>query len=211
MAKVLPPTEDSIKLAVEALRQGSIIIFPTETVYGIGASLKEIAAIERVFQIKGRSYNQPFLVHCGALTQFPPLVREISPWATLLIERLWPGPVALIFFRSPTIPDIVTAGGDTVGIRMVDNPIFVNITQTLGAPLAGTSANFSGEPPTNDFSTIPEKLLSLVEIGIDAGIAGDGRPSTIIDLTVFPPRLIREGAVSRKEIESLLGVPLRVQ
>lgn len=209
MAKVLPPTEETIKIAVELLRQGEVIIFPTETVYGIGASLKKISAIKKVFQIKSRSFSQPLLVHCGTINQFPFLVREVPPWAKLLIERFWPGPLTLILFRSSVVPDIVTCGGETVGIRMVNNPIFAKITQGLGAPLAGTSANFSNEPATNDFSHIPSGLLSRVALGIDAKITGVGKPSTIVDCTVFPPRLLREGAISRKEIENVVELGLR--
>lgn len=200
LSKVLPPTEETIRIAVELLQQGEVIIFPTETVYGIGASIEKTSAIEKIFQIKGRSFNQPLLVHCGSINQLPSLVREVPPWAKLLIERFWPGPLALVFFRSPMVPDIVTAGKETVGIRMVNNPIFTQISQGLNAPLAGTSANFSKEPPTNNFSLIPPELLSRVALGIDAGITGDGRPSTIVDCTVFPPRLLREGAISYREI-----------
>ncbi len=209
MAKVLRPDSAAIQECVSILKSGGVAIFPTETVYGIGADIRQPAAIARVIAIKGRAKTQPLLVHCADFEQAKPLITDIPPEAEILVEKFLPGPLALIFLRSPLVPNIVTGGGNTVGIRVVANTIFSQISRQLGAPVAGSSANLHGHPAPNDFSAIDPRIIEHVDIAIDAGTTGSGLPSTIIDLTVKPFRLLRIGAIPGAEIEKLLGEKLQ--
>ncbi|MCX7731702.1 MAG: L-threonylcarbamoyladenylate synthase [candidate division WOR-3 bacterium] len=204
MALILKPDPEAIIRAVEVLRNGGVIIFPTETVYGIGADLRQPQAIERIYAIKGRSLDLRLLVHCADESQVKGVVREIPEPAGRLIDAFLPGPLALILYRSPLVPDIVTAGGETVGIRIVDNPYFAAIARTLGAPLAGTSANLSGAPPTNEFRAIDPEIIARCDLALDAGVAGSGRPSTIIDLTRDPPVILRAGEIDPAQLQAVL-------
>lgn len=204
MALILKPDPEAVIRAVEVLRNGGVIIFPTETVYGIGADLRQPQAIERIYAIKERPRDLRLLIHCADVSQARGVVRELPEPAGRLIDAFLPGPLALILYRSPLVPDIVTAGGETVGIRIVDNPYFAAIARTLGAPLAGTSANLSGAPPTNDFRAIDPEIIRRCDLALDAGVAGSGRPSTIVDLTRDPPVILRAGEIDPAQVQALL-------
>lgn len=208
--KIVPTDETGLLAAVSVLKQGGVIAFPTETVYGIGADIRQPEAVHRLFLIKGRSFRQPLLLHCASFEQALPFVCNVPQTARLIAEKFLPGPIALILFRSALVPDIITSGGETVGIRVVDHPAFTRIAALLGAPLAGTSANLSGEPATNDFSRISPVVLNQVNLAVNAGISGSGIASTLIDLTVSPPRLLRTGKIGKMEIEKTLGIEITV-
>lgn len=197
-----------IDRAVQTLLKGGVIIFPTETVYGIGADIRSPEAVRRLSAIKERSARQPLLIHCGTFQQAALYVRGIPDVAWLLAKRFLPGPVALILSPSSNAPDFVTGDSGTVGIRVVNNPVFFEIVSRLGAPLAGTSANIHGQPATNDFNAISPEIVARVDLAIDAGKTGSGSASTIIDLTTHPPRLLREGDIKRQELEQTLGLKL---
>lgn len=205
MALILKPDPEAIVKAVEVLKDGGVIIFPTETVYGIGADLRQSRAVERIYAIKERSRDLRLLVHCADVSQARGVVRELQEPAQRLIDAFLPGPLALILYRSSAVPDIVTASGETVGIRIVNNPIFSAIARTLGAPLAGTSANLSGAQPTNDFRAIDREIIARCDLALDAGVAGSGKPSTIIDLTQKPPVILRVGEIDPAHIQELLN------
>ncbi|MEO0009585.1 MAG: L-threonylcarbamoyladenylate synthase [candidate division WOR-3 bacterium] len=206
MALILKPDAAAILRAVEVLKDGGVIIFPTETVYGIGADIRQPRAIERIFRIKQRPPDLRLLVHCADQFQAALVVREIPAPAARLIDTFLPGPLALILYRSGAVPDIVTAGGETVGIRIVNNPVFSTIARTLGAPLAGTSANRSGAQPTNDFRAIDPKIIDHCDLALDAGVAGSGRPSTIVDLTRNPPVIVRAGEIDPAKLQAVLNL-----
>ncbi len=209
MGMVLPPDSNALHQCILTLKNGGVVVFPTETVYGIGADIRQSSAITRVIAIKGRPKTQPLLVHCADFEQAKPLITNHPPEASLLAEKFLPGSLALIFFRSPLVPDVVTGGGDTVGIRVVANPFFARLCRELGAPLVGSSANLSGQGATNDFSAINPKIIENADVAIDAGKTGSGLASTILDLTVKPFRLLRIGAIPPEEIEKLLGEKIR--
>ncbi len=208
MAQIISPQEHHLNLITDTLRNGGIIIFPTETVYGIGVDYRQISAVERLFRIKSRPFNMPFLLHCADITQVRMAVRELPAIAEKLFNQFLPGPLALILYRSKTVPDIITAGTEKAGIRVVANEFFIRIAKELNVPLAGTSANISGEPATNNFAQISSLIINQCDIAIDAGITGSGKPSTIIDLTSSPPRLIRQGEISRDAIEHAINFEL---
>lgn len=205
MARILPATPAVIAAALETLRTGGIIIFPTETVYGIGCDLRNTAAVRRIFAVKSRPAEQPLLAHCCDVSQLAGLVTDIPVFARRLMHRFWPGPLALVFRRHPAVPTAVTAGRDTLGIRMVANDFTCTVISQLGSALAGTSANYSGQPAAGCFSKLDRNILAQVDLAIDAGSCGTGLSSTVLDVTVDPPVLIREGAVSAAELIPYLG------
>jgi|UniRef100_A0A7V3PTJ1 L-threonylcarbamoyladenylate synthase len=206
MARIIPANSPhTVDEAVAVLSHGGVIIFPTETVYGIGADLRQPGAIERIFAIKKRVPERRLLIHCADEVQLKMAVREIPEQARALITAFLPGPLALILERSVAVPDIVTAGGKTVGVRIVASPLFYAICTRLGAPLAATSANLSGNAATNNFTAIERKIVELSDLSIDAGISGSGIPSTIVDLTTTPPVIRRQGEISKTQVQAVLN------
>ncbi|MEO0085007.1 MAG: L-threonylcarbamoyladenylate synthase [candidate division WOR-3 bacterium] len=205
MAEVLQPKSDSAAHAAQILSSGGVVVFPTETVYGVGADIANPAAIERVFEVKGRDFRQPLMAHCSSLDQLPGLVSEVPVLARRLIHRFWPGPLTLVLPRSPAVADVVVGGLGTIGIRMVADSFTCLLIENLGRPIAGTSANRSGRPATNCFTELDPEFLGGVDAAVDSGVAGSGQPSTVLDMTVFPPRLVRSGAVPIAELEAILG------
>lgn len=217
MAEIVKPSSTAqgspsylnlVNRAVNTLLNSGILIFPTETVYGIGADIRCLQAIHRLFEIKGRPTAQPLLLHCSTLNQAVPFVKEIPKTAWELAKRFLPGPLALIFYRSPLVPDIVTGSNATVGIRVVKNPLFSEIADRLSAPIVGTSANLHRQPPTNEFRLISPEIVSAVDLAIDCERIGSGNPSTVLDLTTNPPKMNREGDIKKAELESTLGLKL---
>lgn len=208
MAVVLAAEPGSIETAVQALRSGGVIIFPTETVYGIGADIRCPAAVRRVYALKRRPEGMALLAHCGDESQLDRLVAAVPDAARLLMRRFWPGPLALVFERGVAAEAAATAGGRTVGVRMTSCAFAAAVCRRLGAAVAGTSANRHRLPASAKFAELDPALLAEVELAVDAGECGSGRGSTIVDVTSEPPRLIRAGGVAAAEIEAALGRPL---
>ena len=205
--KAEPPSysPESIQQAGAMLRAGGVAVFPTETVYGVGADIRSASAVGRVFGLKDRSPSQPLMAHCSSPVQMLEYVAEVSEWVQPLISRFWPGPLALIFRATDKVPSVAVGGGKTIGIRMVGHPVTRDLLEELGAPIAGTSANLHGEPATSRFDAVSPKLLEQVDVALDAGLCGRDVPSTVLDVTCDPPRLVRLGAVSIQEIEAVVG------
>jgi L-threonylcarbamoyladenylate synthase len=205
--KAEPPSysPELIQRAAAVLRAGGVAVFPTETVYGVGADIRDAAAVGRVFALKNRRPSQPLMAHCASPVQMLEYVDEVPEWAQPLISRFWPGPLALIFRSTDKVPPVVTSGGRTIGVRMVGHPVVRDLLEELGAPIAGTSANRSGEPATSRFDAINPKLLEQVDVALDAGICGSDLPSTVLDVTCDPPRVVRIGAVPVEAIEAVVG------
>ncbi len=187
------------------LRTGGVAVFPTETVYGVGADIRDAAAVSRVFALKNRESSQPLMAHCASPVQMLEYVTEVPEWVQPLINRFWPGPLALIFRSTDRVPPVVTGGGRTIGIRMVGHPVARDLVEELGAPVAGTSANLHGEPATSRFDAINPKLLRQADVALDSGLCGADVPSTVLDVTCDPPRVLRLGAVSVQDIEAVVG------
>ena len=205
--KAEPPSysPESIRQAARILRSGGVAVFPTETVYGVGADIRNAEAAGRVFVLKNREPSQPLMVHCASPIQIVEYVAEVPEWVQPLIGRFWPGPLALVFQRTDKVPDVVAGGGQTIGIRMVGHPVACDLIEELGAPLAATSANLTGEPATSRFSTVNPALLEQVDVALDSGLCGKDTPSTVLDVTCRPPRVVRVGAVSIQAIEAVVG------
>lgn len=196
---------ESIQQASRILREGGVAVFPTETVYGVGADIRDAAAVGRVFALKNRNPSQPLMAHCASPVQMLEYVTEVPTWVQPLVSRFWPGPLALILHSTEKVPAAVTGGGRTIGIRMVGHPVARDLLEELGAPIAGTSANLHGEPATSRFDAIGPGLLEQVDVALDAGLCGKDVPSTVLDVTCDPPRLVRLGAVSIQAIEAVIG------
>jgi L-threonylcarbamoyladenylate synthase len=205
--KAEPPSYSfgPIRRAGAILRAGGVAVFPTETVYGVGADIRDAAAVERVFVLKNRNPSQPLMAHCASPVQMLEYVTGVPEWVQPLVSRFWPGPLALILHSTDKVPAAVTGGGRTIGIRMVGHPVARDLLEELGAPIAGTSANLHGEPATSRFDAICPKLLDQVDVALDAGICGRGLSSTVLDVTCEPPRVVRLGAVSVQAIEAVVG------
>ncbi|MFH2033820.1 MAG: L-threonylcarbamoyladenylate synthase [Candidatus Margulisiibacteriota bacterium] len=185
------PRHQSIDLAVEALNAGKVIIFPTETVYGIGCSLQHLEAIKRIFEIKGRPADKPLPVLISNTKQLNGLVKEVPERAMAIIKKFWPGPLTLVFDKTDRIPDIVSCNSETVGIRMPDDKIVLEIIEKLGSPLVATSANLSGqEPPSR-----PEEIKIEADLLVDGGRCRLKIPSTVLDVRADPPLILRMGSI----------------
>jgi L-threonylcarbamoyladenylate synthase len=208
MARVLSLELDSsnrvFEEAARVLRRSGVIAMPTETFYALGASTSNEVAIRRVCAMKGRPQGKPILALIADRTQLTALVNEVTSAATTLMERFWPGPLTLIFSASPLLPEVLTAGTGSVGVRQPAHAGLASLLRQVG-PLTGTSANRSGDPPARTAEEVQTTLGSEVDLILDGGSTRGGLPSTIVD-TVSPIRLLREGPISRQQIETVLSM-----
>ncbi len=208
MARVLSLELDSsnrvLEEAARVLRRSGVIAMPTETFYALGASTSDEVAIRRVCAMKGRPQGKPILALIADRTQLTALVNEVTSAATTLMERFWPGPLTLIFSASPLLPEVLTAGTGSVGVRQTAHTGLAPLLLHVG-PLTGTSANRSGDPPARTAEEVQTTLGSEVDLILDGGSTIGGLPSTIVD-TVSPIRLLREGPISRQQIETVLSM-----
>src|SRR5213594_1495890 len=208
MARVLSLELDSsnrvLEEAARVLRRGGVIAMPTETFYALGVSTSDEVAIRRVCAMKGRPQGKPILALIADRAQLTSLVDEVTSAATTLMERFWPGPLTLIFPASPLLPKVLTAGTGSVGVRQTAHTGLAALLRQVG-PLTGTSANRSGDPPARTAEEVQTTLGSEVDLILDGGSTIGGLPSTIVD-TVSPIRLLREGPISRQQIETVLSM-----
>ncbi len=186
------------------IHQGGLCVFPTETVYGIGADATNDEAIQKIFIAKGRPSDNPLIVHLATKEDLNACVREIPELAYPLIEAFWPGPLTLVFKKSASISDLVTGGLDTVGIRIPSSWIAQDVIRFAGVPLCAPSANISGRPSATLFSHVLEDFQDKVDLLIDGGKVSIGLESTVLDLTTPVPVLLRPGAITQAMIEHVL-------
>jgi len=209
----VPPSgqarEEALSLAGAAIREGKLVAFPTETVYGLGASALSEHAIGDIFKAKGRPQDNPLIVHVDSVEMALSVWGELAPaWQekfALLAQHLWPGPLTIIGPVSPRIPPSITAGLGTVGVRMPDHPVALGLIRHSGVPIAAPSANRSGRPSPTLASHVLEDLGGKVELILDGGPTGIGLESTVLDLVAPQPTVLRPGGVTIEELEALLG------
>jgi L-threonylcarbamoyladenylate synthase len=194
------PDGKDLERAAEILRQGGVIAYPTETFYGLGVDTRNETAIQRLFAVKGRDFRNPIPVIIGSQTDLPYAVTEIPPVAQDLMTRFWPGPLTLIFAASAAISPRLTAGTGKIGIRVSSHPIARLLAQKLSFPLTSTSANRSGQQECITAQEVYEKIGADLDMIIDGGKTPGGKGSTIADITVFPPVVLRAGVISPEEI-----------
>lgn len=198
-------TADTVEAAARALRAGEAIALPTETVYGLAANAFDSHAIERIFNIKGRPAHNPVIVHVASLAMARACARSWPREADLLAQAFWPGPLTLVVPRGSRIPDAVAAGGETVGLRWPRHPIFQEIIEACGFPLAAPSANRSGQVSPTTAEHVQRSLGERINWIVDGGPAEIGIESTVLDLSVTPPRLLRPGMIDAASLKSVIG------
>ena len=184
------------------IQRGGLVALPTETYYGLGVNPCDEQAVDRLLRVKGRADGKPILVLIGQRAQLSALVQEISPVATLLIEAFWPGPLTILFAAHPSLPHNVTAGTETVGVRLSSCGPLVALLAAVG-PLTGTSANRTGESPAQTADQVQKQLGHEIDLIIDAGSTPGGLPSTVVDAR-DSVRIIREGGVTRQMLQNVL-------
>ena len=203
--KLLRDTEQDIRTAAAILRAGGLVGIPTETVYGLGANGLSSAAVGKIFAAKGRPQDNPLILHVPDASWLARYCREVPDSAYTLAERFWPGPLTMILPRKDVVPDAVTAGLDTVGIRCPNHPVTLAIIRAADVPVAAPSGNTSGRPSPTRAEHMVEDMAGKIDAIVDGGPCGVGVESTIIDLTCTPPRLLRPGGLPLEALEEVLG------
>lgn len=199
------PEEALLLPAAEALRRGGLVAFPTETVYGLGVNALDAAAVGRVFAAKGRPSDNPLIVHVATRDSLRPIVASLPKDAERLMERFWPGPLTLVLPRSQAVPDAVTCGLATVAVRMPDHPVALALILLAGVPVAAPSANLSGRPSPTRAEHVVEDLSGRIDFILDGGETGLGLESTVLDLTVDPPVILRPGGITPDMLSEVIG------
>ena len=201
------PEPDLIDRAVRILKTGGIIAFPTETFYGLAADAANPEAVERIFRIKGRHFNNPIALIIGREEHLYDLAEDVPDTGRRMIRIFWPGPLTLLFKASPRIIPKLTAHTGKIGIRISSHPVAACLADLLGGPITATSANLSGKPENRSPHEVVQCLGDLVDLVIDGGLSPGGKGSTILDVTGHPPVAVREGAISMDLIqEKLLSI-----
>jgi L-threonylcarbamoyladenylate synthase len=189
------PEPERIEEAVAILKSGGVIAFPTETFYGLGADARNEAAIEKLFEIKGRDFRNPILVVIGDSGHLDAFAEDIPAEARKFMERFWPGPLTIVFRAAPSVSPKLTAATGKIGIRLTSHPIARELSRRLGGPLTATSANLTGAPECSSAQEVLSQLEGRIGGLVDGGRTPGGKGSTIVDVTVFPVRVLREGAI----------------
>ena len=197
--------ENEIREAAQILRSGGLLGIPTETVYGLGASALNEDAVLHIFQAKGRPQDNPLIIHVPDVTWLERYCAQVPETAYRLAEAFWPGPLTMILPRKPIIPLRTTGGLDTVGVRCPDHPVTRAIIQEAGVPVAAPSGNTSGRPSPTSAADMLEDMDGKIDGIVDGGPCRVGVESTIIDLTVTPPRLLRPGGLPLEDLRRILG------
>jgi L-threonylcarbamoyladenylate synthase len=201
-----------ITRAADALRAGRLVAFPTETVYGLGADASSPDAVHRLFSVKGRPPDHPVIVHVRGIDQLGAWARAVPETAATLAAACWPGPMTLVLPRAPHVPDAVTGGLDTIGLRVPDQPVALALLEEFGGGVAAPSANRFGRVSPTTAADVRADLGDDVDIVLDGGPCRVGVESTIVDCSRPVPAILRLGGVPRERVEELLGarVPLLV-
>lgn len=197
-------TSPYLEICGAALRDGELVAFPTETVYGLGANGLDEKAVKEIFKVKGRPQDNPLILHISSRKELEPLVENISEEAEKIMDIFWPGPLTILFKKSKLVPDLITAGLDTVAIRMPENLIARNLIRYAEVPIAAPSANKSGRPSPTMALHVYDDLNGQVEYIIDGGKTGIGLESTVLDLTTSRPTILRPGGITFEQLQALL-------
>ena len=195
---------DTINQAGEIIRQGGLVAFPTETVYGLGADALNEEAAAKIYAAKGRPSDNPLIAHIADLEMLKPLVEEIPPVAEKLMDAFWPGPMTLIFNKSNLVPKGTTGGLDTVAVRYPNHPIAQALIKAAGVSIAAPSANLSGKPSPTLGEHVIDDMDGRIDMIIDGGMVGMGLESTIIDVTVNPPMILRPGFITYEMVKEIV-------
>ncbi len=201
---------EELKAPAEAIREGKLVIFPTETVYGIGANAIDEEAVKNIYIAKGRASDNPLIAHISDIKMLDDLVLEVGEIERKLIKNFWPGPLTIVFNKKPIVPDIITGGLDTVAVRMPSNEIAHKLIEYSNCPIAAPSANISGKPSGTQIEDIIEELDGKVEYIIDNGKVDIGVESTVIRVVDNVVHILRPGKITPEDIEEL-GIPVYIE
>lgn len=204
MTHIVQPDALGITAAVEALRTGSVIGFPTETVYGLAADITNETALRNIFTVKHRPTDHPLIVHVADATQFAALATDVLPAAHALAEMCWPGPLTIIVRAGAQVNKIITGGRDTVAIRLPAHPVALAVIKQLGSPVAAPSANHFGRVSPTTAQHVLADLGDAVALVLDGGPCAIGVESTIVDCTLEQPQILRPGSITSDEIRHVL-------
>jgi len=196
-------SDDLMNSLVEVAAAGGLLILPTDTVYGLGVRADREEAVRRLYHVKQRPPELALPVLIGSRADLARVAGAWPPAAEALAQAFWPGPLTLVVPKHPEVCALVTAQGETVGVRLPDHAALRNWLSACDFPLAVTSANLSGEPPPTCVDEIPPHLRASADLILDGGTCPGGVPSTVVDVTCSPPRLLREGPLPTEEIEKL--------
>lgn len=195
----------AVERAAELLRAGEVVALPTETVYGLAANALNPAAVRRIYEVKGRPAHNPIIVHVSGREMALNCVRDWPAIADRLASSFWPGPLTLVLPRSRSIPDDVTAGGQTVGVRAPSHPLFQAVIRACGFPLAAPSANPANQLSPTNADHVQQSLGDRIPLIVDGGQSQVGIESTVIDISVEPPRLLRPGMIHEESLLAVIG------
>lgn len=199
------PETEAICIAANIIKKGGLVAFPTETVYGLGADALNPKAVKSLFRAKKRPLDNPPIVHVGSIQDVYRLVTEVSPKAEKLMKRFWPGPLTLILKRSEIVPDITVSGLDTIAVRMPRHNVALALIRESNCPIAAPSANLAGRPSPTTAQHVLEDLNGRIDAVLDAGPTTIGVESTVLDLTVDPPQILRPGGTPYETLKEILG------
>lgn len=199
------PAPEAIERAAELIRRGRLVAFPTETVYGLGADALNPQAVARIFAAKERPPQDPIIVHVSEAAELERVARQVPPMAWSLVERFWPGPLTLVLPRAQAVPDVVTAGGDTVGVRCPRHAVALALIRAARTPIAAPSANRFGRTSPTSAEHVLQDLGGRFDLLLDSGPTPVGVESTVLDLTRPQPAILRPGGVPREALEEILG------
>lgn len=196
--KVLTANEKTIQIAAQTVKKGGVIVYPTDTVYGLGCDPFNREAVKRIFTIKGER-TKPLPILASSIKEAEKIA-HITEQAQKIAEKFWPGPLTLILLKKPSLLDAVTCGLDSVGVRVPNHPVALELIREAGGLLVGTSANKSGEKPPQTAAEAASQIGDEVDLILDGGFAPLGESSTIVDLVMGTPRILRHGPVEVDEV-----------
>lgn len=201
------PQEEIIEEAMEAIKSGKVIVYPTDTVYGLGANAMDEKGIKKIFEIKGRNFNKPISIIVKDI-EMAKKVASFGKDTEKILKKVFPGPITVILYKKRLLPDILTGESNKVGLRIPDCKFIKVLMENLDFPITATSANISGKPASGDIKEILEQFKNQrfkPDLVLDAGVLPRTQPSTVIDLTGPKPKILRVGPVSKNELEKLFN------
>jgi L-threonylcarbamoyladenylate synthase len=197
---------EQVDKGIAILKKGGLVVFPTDTVYGLGACFSNLSAVERVYRVKQRPRNMGLPLLLAEEAQISEVAEYVLPVAWLLVGRFLPGALTIVLPKSDAVPDIVTGGGKTVAIRIPAHPVPISLIKGIGSPMVGTSANVSGRPSSLTADEVYSQFGDEIDLVIDGSRCPGGKESTIVDATGEVPRVLREGAITRQELEQVCEI-----
>lgn len=205
MTQILPASSSkAVRLARRLLREGEVVAFPTDTVYGVGANAFERYAVRQIFSLKQRPAAKPLPVFIYQIDDLHLVARQVPNHAWTFLQHFWPGALTVVLPKNPKLPDDVTAGQNTVAVRIPNHSLCLDLVAQVGRPLAVTSANLSGQPTPATAPDVAAQLGPGLPLVLDGGPSPTPRPSSIVDLSTSPPRLLREGDLSLADLQQYL-------